>query len=636
MEHLLDLIDSPEDLRKLPLSKLQPLADEIREYIIEVMSKIGGHTGASLGGVDLAVAMQYAFDTPRDKVVWDVGHQAYAHKVLTGRKNQLHTIRAYEGISGFLKRSESEFDVFGAGHAGTSLSAALGIATARDLKKEDYHVCALIGDASIINGMAVEALNNLGHMQKRLIIVLNDNEMSISPSLGALTGYLNRIRSGRAYNEFRDEFEAVTNSLPVFGRLIFKVMKKFKDSFTRMFVPGVLAEELGIRYMGPINGHDVVAIVNALEEAKKMTHPVIIHAMTVKGHGYAPAEADPPKWHGTSAFEISTGKFVSSPSKAPSYTSVFASTMIELMKQDPKIVTITAAMPEGTGVDKVMKEFPTRTFDVGIAEEHGVTFCAGMATEGLKPVAAIYSTFLQRAFDQIYHDVCVQHLDVTFALDRAGIVGADGPTHHGLMDFAYMRVLPEMIVVAPKDENEFRNLLKTAVDYKGPATIRYPRGNGIGVPMDEKIEALEIGKAEIIHNGGEVALLAIGSMVYPAIKAADRLQQEGIACTVVNARFVKPLDVDLILALARTKRCLFTIEEHYLAGGFGSAVIELLESYGISPEHVQRMGVPDEIVTHGAPNLLLAKYGLDADGIYRRVKEAVTAQDQIAKPIHAL
>ncbi|HZS46378.1 MAG TPA: 1-deoxy-D-xylulose-5-phosphate synthase [Blastocatellia bacterium] len=636
MENLLSSINSPEDLRRLPVSKLQPLANEVREHIIEVMSKIGGHTGASLGGVELSVALQYAFNTPRDKVVWDVGHQAYGHKVVTGRRDQLHTIRQYEGISGFLKRSESEYDVFGAGHAGTSLSAALGIATARDLNKDDYHVCAVIGDASVINGMAVEALNNLGHMQKRMIIVLNDNEMSISPSLGALTGYLNRIRSGQAYNQFRDEFETTINSFGMFGRLIFKLAKKFKDSFTRMFVPGVLAEELGIRYMGPINGHDCAAIVHALEEAKQLKHPVIIHALTVKGYGYGPAEADPPKWHGTSAFEISTGKFVSSPSKAPSYTGVFANAMVDLMKQDDRIIAITAAMPEGTGIDKVMKEFPSRTFDVGIAEEHGITFCAGMATEGLKPVAAIYSTFLQRAFDQIYHDVCVQHLDVTFALDRAGIVGADGPTHHGLMDFAYMRVLPEMIVMAPKDENEFRHLLKTAIDHKGPATIRYPRGNGIGVPMDKEIQALEIGKAEVIKNGGDIAMLAIGTMVYPAIKAAERLQQEGIQCTVINARFVKPLDTDLILALARTKRYLFTIEEHYLSGGFGSAVMELLESYGILPAHVHRMGVPDEIVTHGAPNLLLAKYGLDADGIYRRVKETITAQDQIAKPIHAL
>ncbi len=618
---ILSQINDPADLRKLPVSKLQPLADEIREYMIEVLSKIGGHTGASLGPVELITALHYAFDTPRDRLVFDIGHQAYAHKILTGRRDQFPTIRQYNGLSGFLRREESDYDVFNAAHAGTSISAALGMATARDIKEEDFHVVAFIGDAGLTAGMALEGINQAGHLKKRMIILLNDNEMSISPNVGALAGYLNRIRGARPYNEFKHEVEEWLKAIPAVGEMMLSGAKALKDTLARAFIPGALWEELGLRYMGPINGHDINSILQTLEQAKAETHPVIIHALTVKGKGYDPAERDKAAWHGTSPFEISSGKFIKEPTTGPSYTAVFADATIDLMKKDDRVIAITAAMPDGTGLSKVMKEFPDRSFDVAIAEQHAVTFAAGMATEGLKPIAAIYSTFLQRAFDQIFHDVVLMNLDVTFALDRAGVAGADGPTHHGLMDFAYLRPMPGFVIMAPKDENELRHMLKTAVDYNGPASVRYPRGNGHGVAMDEEIRALEIGKAELLREGTDVAILGIGTQVGYCAQAAERLAADGINATVVNARFVKPLDAELILALARSHGSIVTVEDHYLMGGFGSAVLELLEEHGLSEVRVLRLAFPDKLIEHGSQSLLLAKYGLDADGIYARVKE---------------
>jgi 1-deoxy-D-xylulose-5-phosphate synthase len=620
---LLRKINDPADLRALPASKLPQLGRQIRDYMIEVLSKIGGHTGASLGPVELILALHYAFDTPRDKIVFDIGHQAYSHKIITGRRDQFPTIRQYGGLSGFLRREESIYDVFNAAHAGTSISAALGIVTARDLKREDFHVIAFIGDAGLTAGMALEAINQVGHLKKRMIIVLNDNQMSISPNVGALAGYLNRIRTARPYNELKHEVEEVLRSIPAVGEMMFSGLKALKDILTRAFIPGALWEELGLRYLGPINGHDFDSIFQTLEEAKKEQGPVLIHALTVKGKGYEPAERDKVAWHGTSPFDIATGKFIKEPSNAPSYTSVFAQAAIELMREDERIVAITAAMPDGTGLSKVMREFPDRTFDVAIAEQHAVTFAAGMATQGLKPIAAIYSTFLQRAFDQIFHDVVLMGLDVTFAIDRAGIVGADGPTHHGLMDFAYLRPMPGFVIMAPKDENELRHMLKTAVYYDGPASVRYPRGNGLGVPIDQQMRTLEIGKAEILREGSDVALLAIGSQVHHCLKAAEKLAASGIRATVVNARFVKPLDEELILALARSHGLIVTAEDHYLAGGFGSAVMELLERRGLNCVRILRIGFPDKIIEHGSQSLLLAKYGVDADGIYNRVKEFV-------------
>ncbi|HMF54713.1 MAG TPA: 1-deoxy-D-xylulose-5-phosphate synthase [Pyrinomonadaceae bacterium] len=624
---LLGQINSPEDLRRLRVDQLQAVADEIRQYILETMSRVGGHTGASLGAVELAVALHYAFDTPRDRLVWDVGHQAYAHKILTGRRDQLPTIKQYGGLSGFLRRDESEYDTFGAGHASTSLSAALGMAIARDRMGEDHHVVALIGDASLAGGMAMEAVNQAGHLKTRLIVVLNDNEMSIAPAVGALTGYLNRIREAQGYHRFKDE---VGETLRWVSERFHHAAKTVKDAIAAAVLPGALVNELGFKYIGYIDGHDTGALVRALEEAKKVQDgPVIVHALTTKGKGFPAREKNYYAWHATGPFDLATGQLIK-PAKPspPAYTTILGQTLCELMERDDKIVALTAAMPDGTGVDKVLEKFPERAFDVGIAEQHCVTFAAGMSCEGLKPVAAIYSTFLQRGYDQLVHDVCIQNLNVKFCMDRAGIVGGDGPTHHGLLDIAYLRGVPNIILMAPKDEGEMRDMLYTMLEHVGPAAMRYPRGNGFGVDIAREPHLLEIGKAEILRDGGDIAIVAYGSMVHPALKASELLAQDGIETTVVNARFVKPLDSSLLLALGETKRLIVTVEEAYLAGGFGSAVMELLEENGLQ-DHLRlvRMGVPDRVVTHGDPKLLLAKYGLDADGIYTRVKETMEVLD---------
>lgn len=626
-------LDSPADLRELKIDDLQEVADEVRQFILETCSRIGGHTGASLGAVELAVAMHYAFDTPRDRLVWDVGHQAYAHKILTGRRDEMNTIKQYGGLSPFLKRDESEYDTFGAGHASTSISAGLGMAIARDKKGEDFHVCALIGDSALQGGMALEALNQAGHIKSKLIVILNDNDMSIAPAVGALTGYLNRIKGAQSYHHLKDEIGETLESVPGVGHSLKKAAKSFKDAIAAAVLPGALVNELGFKYIGYIDGHNVPMLVKALEAAKKIEDgPVIVHALTKKGKGYPSREENYYAWHATGPFDIETGKAIKSSSTKPSpptYTKVFGDTMCELMAKDSRIVALTAAMPDGTGIDHVLEEFPERSFDVGICEQHAVTFCAGMATEGLKPVAAIYSTFLQRGFDQVIHDVCLQNLDVTFAMDRAGIVGADGPTHHGLLDIAYFRAYPNMTLMAPKDEAEMRDMLHTGIQHNGPVAIRYPRGAGIGASVEREPELLEIGKAELLRQGGEVAILAYGSMVHPALEAAKALEAAGIDATVVNARFVKPLDTELILTIAQTSRLIVTVEEAYSAAGFGSAVMELLEENSMLDSlRIVRMGVPDRIITHGDPKLLRAKYGLDADGIFTRVQESIEILDE--------
>jgi 1-deoxy-D-xylulose-5-phosphate synthase len=631
---LLEKINSPADLRRLRLDQLQDVADEIRQYILETMARVGGHTGASLGAIELAVALHYAFDTPHDRLVWDVGHQAYAHKILTGRRELLPTVKQYGGISGFLRRDESEYDTFGAGHASTSLSAALGMAIARDRKGEIYNVAALIGDASLAGGMAMEAVNQAGHLKTRLVVVLNDNEMSIAPAVGALTGYLNRIREAHGYHRFKDEVEETLLAIPSVGERLHHAAKTMKDAIAAAVLPGALVNELGFKYIGYVDGHNVRALVAALREAQQVKDgPVIVHALTTKGKGHPAAEKDYYKWHATGPFDLESGKPIKSTAKAPTYTKVFGEALCELMAKDEKIVALTAAMPDGTGICDALVKFPERSFDVGIAEQHCVTFAAGMSCEGLKPVCAIYSTFLQRAFDQIVHDVCIQNLNVKFCLDRGGIAGGDGPTHHGLLDIAYLRGVPNIILMAPKDEGEMRDMLFTMVEHNGPAAMRYPRGNGIGVPLDCDPQLLEIGKAELLRDGGEIAIVAYGSMVHPSLQAAENLAKDGIETTVVNARFVKPLDSSLLLALAQTKRLVVTVEEAYLAGGFGAAVMELLEENGLQDKvRVVRMGVPDRIVTHGDAKLLLAKYGLDADGIYTRVKESFEVlEDRRAK-----
>jgi len=621
-------INSPADLRQLKVEDLQEVADEIRAFIIETCSRIGGHTGASLGAVELAVAMHYVFDTPNDRLVWDVGHQAYAHKILTGRRDQLHTIKQPGGLSGFLRRDESEYDTFGAGHASTSISAALGMAVARDLKNEDFHVCALIGDSSLAGGMAMEAINQAGHLKSRMIVLLNDNEMSIAPAVGALSRYLNRIKEAQSYQHLKEEIGDALGSVPGIGGSLRRAAKSFKDAIAAAVLPGALVNELGFKYIGYVDGHNVPMLVAALEEAKKVDDgPVIVHTLTTKGKGFPNPEKNYYAYHATGPFDPKTGlPYKSAKAAAPSYTQVFGRTMCELMETDDKIVVLTAAMPDGTGVDQVLEKFPDRSFDVGIAEQHAVTFCAGMACEGLKPVAAIYSTFLQRGFDQVIHDVCLQDLNVTFAMDRAGIVGADGPTHHGLLDIAYFRGYPNIILMAPKDEAEMRDMILTAVEHHGPAAIRYPRGSGVGVDLSMPPSQLPVGKGEVLRSGKDAVILAYGSMVQPAVSAAEELALDGIQATVVNARFVKPLDDELIGRLASEHELIVTVEEAYLAGGFGSAVMELLEEKALlEGTVVERLGVPDEIVTHGDPKELLAGYGLDAAGIAEKVRKGLAA-----------
>ncbi|MCA1614029.1 MAG: 1-deoxy-D-xylulose-5-phosphate synthase, partial [Acidobacteria bacterium] len=577
---LLQHIDSPADLRRLGPEQLPEVAAEIRAYIIETCARIGGHTGASLGAVELAVALHYAFETPKDRLVWDVGHQAYAHKILTGRRADFPTIKQYDGLSGFLKRDESEYDTFGAGHASTSLSAALGMAIARDRRGESHHVVALIGDASLAGGMAMEAINQAGHLKSRLIVVLNDNEMSIAPAVGALTGYLNRLREAQGYHRFKDEVGEALRSVPTVGERLHQAAKTVKDAIAAAVLPGALVNELGFKYIGYVDGHDTQALVRAFREAQQVRdEPVIVHVLTTKGKGFPAREKNYYAWHATGPFDPKTGEMPKSKAApAPTYTAVFGKTMCELMERDERVVALTAAMPDGTGVDQILRKFPERSFDVGIAEQHCVTFAAGMSTEGLKPVCAIYSTFLQRAFDQIVHDVCLQDLNVKFCLDRGGIAGGDGPTHHGLLDIAYLRGVPNMVVMAPKDEGEMRDMMLTMLEHVGPAAMRYPRGGGVGADVERAPQVLEIGKAEILRDAGsDVAIVAYGSMVHPSWQAAERLAREGVEATVVNARYVKPLDAGLLLALARTKRLIVTVEEAYLAGGFGSAVVELLE-----------------------------------------------------------
>ncbi len=617
-------INSPADLRQLRVEDLQEVADEVRQFIIETCSRIGGHTGASLGAVELAVAMHYVFDTPNDRLVWDVGHQAYAHKILTGRRDELHTIKQDGGLSGFLRRDESPYDTFGAGHASTSLSAALGMAVARDQKNEDFHVCALIGDSSLAGGMAMEAINQAGHLKSRMIVLLNDNEMSIAPAVGALSGYLNRIKEAQSYQHIKEEIGDALESVPGIGERLRRAAKSVKDAIAAAVLPGALVNELGFKYIGYVDGHNVPMLVRALEEAKKVDDgPVIVHALTTKGKGFPNPEKNYYAYHATGPFDPKTGlAYKSAKAPAKAYTQIFGETMCELMERDEKIIALTAAMPDGTGIDKTLEKFPERSFDVGIAEQHAVTFCAGMACEGLKPVAAIYSTFLQRGFDQVIHDVCLQNLNVTFAMDRAGIVGADGPTHHGLLDISYLRGYPNIVLMAPKDEAELRDMMLTAIEHQGPAALRYPRGNGVGADTSAEPQLLEIGKAEVLREGSDAAIFAYGSMVYPALKAAESLAADGVRATVVNARFAKPLDEELLVRLAETHPLLVSVEEAYLAGGIGSAVMETLEERELlGNTKVVRLGVPDEIVTHGDPNRLLAGYGLDAEGIYATVKK---------------
>ncbi len=619
---ILDAINSSQDLRTLSQEELPALAGEVRQEIINVVSRTGGHLASSLGVVDLTIALHYAFDTPKDRIVWDVGHQAYAHKILTGRRAQFATLRQHGGMSGFPKREESPCDHFDVGHASTSISAALGMIAARDIKGEDYRVIAVIGDGSISAGLAFEGMNQAGHLKKNLVVILNDNEMSISPNVGALSSYLSRLMTGNFYTKFRQETKNFLQGIPRVGETMFTLAKRTEDSIKGLMAPGMLFEELGFQYVGPIDGNNIEHLLQTFNNIKDFTWPVLVHVITKKGKGCEFAECNPSQFHGTPPFELATGK-TTKKSAVLSYTEVFGQTLIKLATDNEKIVAISAAMPEGTGLEKFSERFPDRFFDVGIAESHGITFACGLAVEGLHPVAAIYSTFTQRAYDQIVHDLCLQNLPVTLALDRAGLVGEDGPTHHGVFDIAYLRHVPNMVLMAPKDENELQHMIRTAVEHPGPTAVRYPRGTGYGVPMDQELKILEIGKAELLMDGTDVAIIAIGNMVYPALEAAKRLADDGVSAMVVNARFVKPLDKELVHRAAKKTNRVVTVEEHALMGGFGSAVLESLDAAGIIGVKSLRIGLPDAYIEHGTQALLRKKYGLDADGIYTSVKEFV-------------
>ena len=622
MVRLLDKINSPLDLRKLDRDQLPQVAAELRETIIDTVSRIGGHFGGNLGIVELTLALHYVFDTPRDQIVFDTGHQSYPHKLMTGRRDTFHTIRQHNGISGFCKREESEYDVFNAGHASTSISAALGIAVARDFRKEDYRVVAIIGDGALSGGLALEGLNQAGHLKRKLMIVLNDNDMSISTNVGAMSGYLNSIIKGQRYNQMKDLAKGVIDRVPLVGGKLHEIASDVEQLVKHMVVPGTLFEELGFKYLGPYDGHDLDFLLNLFEENKDYDGPLLIHVITKKGKGYVPAENKPIWSHGVTPFDIPSGEVKKSDKPAPpSYTAVFSETLVKLAAADPKIVAITAAMPEGTGLDKFAKAYPDRMFDVGIAEEHAITFSGGIATQGLKPVAAIYSTFLQRAFDQVFHDVAIMDLPVVFALDRGGIAGADGPTHHGIYDMAYLRIFPNMVCMAPKDENELRHMVKTAFETGHPTSLRYPRGNGVGVEMDPELKSLPVGKGEVMREGTSATIFAIGNEVWPSVEAAEKLAKEGVSVAVVNARFIKPLDDELIARFCKPGSKVITVEEGSLAGGFGSALMERVQQMGIENVRFHCIGIPDEYVHHGTQDVLRAQYDLHPDGIARRVRE---------------
>lgn len=620
MTELLKKINTPKDLKKLRKEDLPLLATEIRKLIIETVSKTGGHLASSLGVVELTLVLHYIFDAPDDKIIWDVGHQSYTHKILTERKNKFHTLRQYKGISGFPKIEESDYDAFNTGHSGTSISAALGLAKARDAKKEKHSVIAIIGDGSMTAGMAFEGLNQAGHIKSDLIVVLNDNEMSISPNVGALSSYLNKILTGQLYTKLIDEIDVLLKNIPKIGNRVSRLAHRVEEAIKGILIPGRIFEDLGFKYVGPIDGHNIFHLVSALEGIKKLKGPVLIHVVTKKGKGYQPAEDKAHFFHGVSSFNIETGTSLKK-STLKTYTGVFGDSIVEMAQKDRKIIAITAAMTEGTGLTKFANKFPERFYDVGIAEQHAVTFAAALALAGLKPVVAIYSTFLQRAYDQVLHDACLMNLPVTFAMDRAGIVGDDGPTHNGLFDLSYMRSLPNLIFMAPKDENELRHMLKTAVEFNGPAALRYPRGAGVGVDIDKGFKPLEIGKAEILKEGNALTIIAIGNMVYPSLKAANILSKKGIDVAVVNARFIKPMDRELITKLASKTNQIVTVEENVLQGGFGSAVMELLEEEGIDNVCLKRIGIPDEFVEHGSPEILREKYGLNAEGIVETIEK---------------
>ena len=621
---ILETINSPEDLKKLPVARLPELAADLRRVIIDTCAANGGHLAPSLGVVELTIALHKVFTTPVDKIVWDVGHQAYAHKLLTGRRDNFGTLRTLNGISGFPKRHESPHDVFDVGHSSTSISAATGFTVARDLAGRKGKVLAVIGDGSMTGGIAYEGINHAGHLNKDMIVILNDNEMSIAENVGALSTFLTRTASSEFVHRFKKSTESFLKRLDV-GKGFLHVAHKMEESFKGLFTPGMLFEAFGFEYIGPIDGHDLPALIETLENVKRFDNSVLIHVLTKKGMGYKPAEENPSLFHGVGPFEVKTGKVLKGKGGAASYTAVFGAALSKLAGEDDRIAAITAAMPDGTGLTGFSKEFPERFFDVGIAEQHGVTFAAGLAAGGYRPVFAVYSSFLQRAYDQICHDVCLQNLPVTFAIDRGGVVGSDGPTHHGAFDISYLRHLPNMTLMAPKDENELQHMLATAVGLGSPAAVRYPRGNGYGVALDQTFNVIPVGRAELLREGDAAAILALGTMVNPALEAAAALDAEGIALTVINARFIKPLDESLIIAMAEKFGILITIEENALQGGFGSAILELLEQRGFNGTRVLRLGYPDSYIPQGEQHELRTMLGLDPAGIAASIRSFLDA-----------
>lgn len=621
MQMILDRIDSPSDLKKLSQAELQTLADELRQVIIDTVARNGGHLAPGLGVVELTIALHTVFDSPRDKIIWDVGHQAYAHKLLTGRRDRFHTLRKRGGISGFPRRDESEHDHFGTAHASTSISAALGMAKARDLRGDDHAVVAVIGDGAMTGGMAFEGLDHAGHDGTDLIVVLNDNSMSIAPNVGGLSNYMTRLRTGVLYNKFKAELEDMLGRIPAIGKPVAQALERLKDSVKHLVVPGQLFEDLGFNYYGPIDGHNVPLLQATLRSARQKGGPVLLHVLTQKGRGYAFAEAAPDKWHGPGPFDVLTGSIVKS--SGMTWSAVFADVLGRLARDDERVVAVTAAMPDGTGLASLMRDYPDRVFDVGIAEQHAATFCAGLATQGMRPFFAVYSTFLQRAVDQVIHDVCLQNLPVTFCIDRAGIVGDDGETHQGVFDIAYLRTVPNLVIAAPKDENELSDLLHTALDHNGPMAIRYPRGKGPGVKVNPRGQVLPIGKAEVLRHGDAAAVLAYGATVEAALQAARELEADGLPVTVVNARFVKPLDAEMLAEVAAKGCPIVTVEEHAIHGGFGSAVVEHLvaSGHGDAAGRVRMLGLPDEFIRQGTPAEMKAHHGIDAAGIVQAVQQ---------------
>ena len=618
MYPLLDKLGQPEDIRKYSLFELESLAKEIRQLIIATVSQNGGHLAPSLGTVELTLALYSVFKFPQDKLIWDVGHQAYTHKILTGRKDKFSTLRQKGGITGFPNRFESPYDAFGVGHASTSISAALGMAVSRDLSGRSNKVIAVIGDGALTGGEAFEALNHAGELGKDLIVILNDNEMSIDKNVGAMSEYLSRIRLMPQYKQAKHDVEEILSSIPRIGTRVLKTANQIKDSIRSVLVPGALFEEMGFSYLGPMDGHNISLLQEVLSNVREMSGPVLLHVHTMKGKGYSPAEDNPGKFHGVGKFDQATGEVVKKAGGAPSYTAVFSKALIDLAEKRPELVAITAAMPSGTGLDAFKEKYPRRFLDVGIAEEHAETMAAGLAADGKHPVVAIYSTFAQRAYDQLIHDVCLQKLPVTLCLDRAGLVGEDGPTHHGVFDLSYLRQMPNMTVFVPKDENELRQMLGKAVTMDTPTAVRYPRGAGLGVKIREEFADLTVGKAEVISEGGEVAFLAVGTMNETAIKAAEILAEQGIEATLANMRFVKPLDEELLLQLGTDKKLLVTLEENVLAGGFGSAVAEFLLDKGL-PARLLRFGLPDAFVEQGSRKELLELVGLTPEAVAAKI-----------------